>query len=150
MNDDLQHLQILSIFHFVVGGITGLCACFPLVHFVIGVLMVTGAFNAGAQGGAGAPPEAFGWFFIVFAALMISCGWTMAVMILIAGRCLIRRTHHMYCLVVAGIECCFMPLGTILGVFTLIVLLRPSVKTLFAQGVYAKPPLASAPEPHTQ
>ena len=58
-----------------------------------------------------------------------------AVLVLIAGRFLGRRTHHLYCLVMAGIECCFMPFGTILGVFTIVVLLRPSVKTLFEQGV---------------
>ncbi len=149
MNDDLQHLQILSIFHYVVGGLTGMFACFPIIHFIIGILMVTGALDSSMQGGAGAPPAAFGWFFVVFAAVMIALGWTVAVMILMAGRCLSRRTHHLYCTVVAGIECCFMPLGTILGVFTLIVLLRPSVKTLFEQGVYAEAPITSAPEPHS-
>jgi hypothetical protein len=37
----------------------------------------------------------------------------------------------LYCLVVAGIECIFMPFGTVLGVFTIIVLMRPSVRNLF-------------------
>jgi hypothetical protein len=31
----------------------------------------------------------------------------------------------------AGIECIFMPVGTVLGVFTIIVLMRDSVKELF-------------------
>jgi len=34
-------------------------------------------------------------------------------------------------MVIAGIECLFMPFGTVLGVFTLVVLVRPSVKELF-------------------
>jgi hypothetical protein len=33
---------------------------------------------------------------------------------------------------VAAIACMFMPFGTVLGVFTIIVLMRPSVKELFA------------------
>jgi hypothetical protein len=37
----------------------------------------------------------------------------------------------MRCFVVAAIECIFMPFGTVLGVFTIIVLSRPSVKALF-------------------
>ena len=37
----------------------------------------------------------------------------------------------MYCLVMAGIECLFMPFGTVLGVFTIIVLMRESVKEMF-------------------
>jgi hypothetical protein len=44
--------------------------------------------------------------------------------------------HHknrMYCMVVAGIECIFMPFGTILGVFTLITLTKDSVKGIFAE-----------------
>jgi hypothetical protein len=37
-----------------------------------------------------------------------------------------------FCLVVAGVSCLFMPFGTILGVLSLIVLNRPSVKLLFS------------------
>jgi hypothetical protein len=37
----------------------------------------------------------------------------------------------------AAIACLFMPLGTILGVFTIIVLIRPNVKALFEQSAPA-------------
>ena len=37
----------------------------------------------------------------------------------------------MYCLVMAGVESLFFPLGTVLGVFTIIVLFRKSVKEMF-------------------
>jgi hypothetical protein len=33
--------------------------------------------------------------------------------------------------VMAGVECIFAPFGTVLGVFTIIVLMRESVKQLF-------------------
>jgi len=36
---------------------------------------------------------------------------------------------------VAAVECIFMPFGTVLGVFTIIVLNRPSIKALFQQEV---------------
>ena len=36
------------------------------------------------------------------------------------------------CMTVAGIQCILMPFGTILGVFTIIVLTRGSVKELFS------------------
>jgi hypothetical protein len=32
---------------------------------------------------------------------------------------------------VAALSCAFMPFGTVLGVFTIVVLVRPSVKQLF-------------------
>ena len=37
----------------------------------------------------------------------------------------------MFCFVIACLACMQMPLGTILGVFTIIVLARPSVKEMF-------------------
>jgi len=39
-----------------------------------------------------------------------------------------------YCLVVAGVECILVPFGTVLGVLTLIVLSKESVKTIFENG----------------
>jgi hypothetical protein len=40
----------------------------------------------------------------------------------------------------AAIACMLMPFGTVLGVFTIIVLMRPSVKELFAAaGSFAAP-----------
>jgi hypothetical protein len=64
-------------------------------------------------------------------------GLTMAILILINGRCLAQRKHYTFCQVMSGVECLFMPLGTILGVFTLVVLSRPSVKPLFGQSTVA-------------
>jgi hypothetical protein len=41
----------------------------------------------------------------------------------------------MFCLVMAGIACIFMPFGTALGVLTIIVLMRDSVRELFGVAV---------------
>jgi hypothetical protein len=48
-----------------------------------------------------------------------------------AGYFLSLRKYYTFCLVMAGIECLFMPVGTVLGVFTIIVLMRPTVKAMF-------------------
>jgi hypothetical protein len=56
----------------------------------------------------------------------------MAISILIAGRCLSRRKSYSFALVMACIECLFVPFGTILGIFTIVVLSRKSVKALFS------------------
>ena len=42
------------------------------------------------------------------------------------------RTERKSWLSVGGVECLFFPFGTILGVFTIVVLMRDSVKELFA------------------
>ena len=57
--------------------------------------------------------------------------WTLAALIIVAGRFLARSKHYRFCKVMAGVSCVWLPLGTALGVFTLIVLRRPSVKKLF-------------------
>ena len=51
-----------------------------------------------------------------------------------AGRKLNQRTSHTVCLVVAGVECILFPFGTALSIFTLIVLVKNSVKELFSNG----------------
>ena len=56
----------------------------------------------------------------------------MAICIFIAGRSLALRKRYSFALVIACIECLFVPFGTILGVFTIIVLSRESVKAFFA------------------
>lgn len=42
MKEDLEHLRLLSIFHYVVAGLSGLAACFPIIHLAIGISMLTG------------------------------------------------------------------------------------------------------------
>ena len=56
----------------------------------------------------------------------------MAICILIAGRSLALRKRYSFVLVMACIECLFIPFGTILGVFTIVVLSRESVRGLFS------------------
>ncbi len=130
MNQDLQHLKLLSIFHYVVGGLLAVCSCFLLIYLAMGVAFVA----APPSPSAGAPPSELGWFIIVFSTLGLLFGWTWAVCVMVAGWSLHRRKHYIFCIVMAGIVCLFQPFGTILGVFTLIVLLRPSVKQLFETG----------------
>jgi hypothetical protein len=128
-NQDVEHLRLLSIFHYVVAGMLALCSLIPIVHLTIGIAIVSGAFDE--MGNGNAPPEFFGWFFIGIASIAILCGLATSLCMAVAGRYLGRHSGYMFCLVVAAIECMFMPLGTILGVFTILVLMRPTVKELF-------------------
>ena len=134
MNQDAEHLNLLSIFHYVLAGITGLCACFPVFHLAMGIMFLTQPeFLEPEQDVPPEMPMVFGLLFTIIPALIICLGWTLAICIAYAGRCLARRKRYTFCLVVAAVSCLFMPFGTILGVFTIIVLVRPSVKTLFEE-----------------
>jgi hypothetical protein len=128
---DAEHLRLLSIFHYVVAGMQVLFASFPIIHFVIGAAMVFGPGSFGSKSGE-APPAAVGWFFMLFAGAWMLVGWTLAACMVVAGRSLAQRRRYTFCLVVAGITAAVcMPFGTVLGVFTIVVLMRPSVKEAF-------------------
>ncbi len=72
---DAEHLRLLSIFQYIVGGMQGLVGCFPIFHFLFGAAVAAGVT---------------------------------------AAMC--------------------MPFGTVLGVFTILVLARPAVKAAFEAG----------------
>ena len=130
MNQDEQHLKLLAIFHYIVGGLMAFFACFPIIHLVFGIVMIVAPQSLNSHG---PPPPAFiGWLFAVIGGTIILLGWATAICVIAAGRCLANRSHYTFCLVIACIMCMFMPFGTVLGVFTIIVLMRDSVKEAFA------------------
>ncbi len=131
MGQDEEHLRLLSIFHYVVGGLAALFALFPIFHLILGLVFIL-APETFASKNEEPPPAFLGWFFVVFAATFILLGWIFAVFVIVTGRFLARHKHWLFCVVMAGIECLFMPFGTVLGVFTIIVLMRESTKELFS------------------
>ena len=126
---DNEHLRLLSIFHYVVSGLAALFACFPIFHLVIGLFFIFAPQNFGP--GNNQLPALMGWFFVGFASVLILLGWTFAVFVLIAGRFIAYRKHYTFCFVMACVECLFLPFGTCLGVFTILVLNRAAVRELF-------------------
>ncbi len=128
-NADTEHLKLLSIFHYVIGGMAVLFACIPIIHLVIGLFFIIAPEKLGH--GSNQPPAFIGWFFVIFASCFILIGWTIGALILVAGRFIARRKHYTFCFVMACVECLFMPFGTVLGVFTILVLNRPAVKAMF-------------------
>ena len=165
---DADHLRTLSVFHYVVGGITILFSSLFIFHIVFGIMMLRdpGFFDrmmpvppavsapaATPDKTAGAAPDAtpaptpqsvhrhrqqvefppaFGYFAIGAGSVMILLGWTTGALLIYSGRCLARRRQRMFSMIVAGISCLQFPFGTALGIFTLIVLQRPTVQALYA------------------
>jgi hypothetical protein len=78
-------------------------------------------------------PDFMGWMFTIFGGVAILGYETLALLTLIAGLSIRKRRRHLFCLIVAGLGCFNMPIGTALGAFTFIVLLRPSVKARFQE-----------------
>jgi len=131
MNEDEKNLRLLSIFHYVLGGLAGLFSLLPFIHLAIGLAMIYAPEKITSSGNVS--PAFAGWIFVSIASCLILLGWTLALCIILTGRYLTRRKKYQFCLVIGGVECLFIPLGTILGIFSLIVLTKSSVKELFQQ-----------------
>jgi len=131
VNQDRQQLQLLSTLHYVFGGITMAIGSFPLIHLILGIALVTGTIPIDSADDP-FPKEFFGWMFVVIPSILILMSWSVAILSIISGKKLARRKNYSYCFFVACVECLFMPFGTALGVFTIIVLSRESVKALFS------------------
>jgi hypothetical protein len=112
-----------------VSGLAAFFTCIPIIHLVIGLFMILAPQKFGPANNQ--PPAFIGWLFVGIASFFILAGWTFAVLVAIAGRSIARRKHYQFCFVLACVECIFMPFGTVLGVFTILVLNRSSVKELF-------------------
>ncbi len=130
-NQDEHHLKILSIFHYVVGGIVALFSCIPVFHPAMGIAFLTGGFG---------PPDnefpfrLFGLMFTLIPLVIILSGWALAGFIIAVGYFLGQKRRYTFCLVMGGVECIFVPFGTVLGVFTIIVPAKAEVKALFEAG----------------
>jgi len=128
---DNGHLQILVICTYVWGGLLALVSLIPLIHVGIGIAIITGALNGNS---ANPPPPFLGWMFIGLGSGTIVLGEVLAALNLYSAYKMSRRQARVFSMVIAGINCISVPLGTLLGVFTIIVLSRNSVRRQYAEG----------------
>ncbi len=127
--EDEQHLRLLSVFYYVLSGLGGLGACVGIFYGVFGIVM-TAAPEAIPSGGS-PPPPALGWLLAGLGVFIVLVSAGFSLLHFLVGRFIARRAHRKFCLVVAGITCLSIPIGTVLGVFTMVVLGRPSVRARF-------------------
>jgi hypothetical protein len=129
---DADHLNLLAIFHFVGAGLAVLGILFLLLHYTVMHSVFTNPDFWKNQKQPAPPAQLFAvlkWFYLAGAAWFVSSG----VLNLISGLCLRARKGRTFSLVVAGINCLHLPLGTVLGVFTIVVLSRESVRELYSK-----------------
>lgn len=138
--EDESHLHLLSVFHFVMGGLYVLGLGFVGLHFLMMRMFMTQPHSAPVTvpaGGSPTPPSAamppeimtIMIVFYIVAAVMIA---SLATGNILAGFWLKKHVQHTLTFVVAAINCAFFPFGTVLGIFTIIVLQRPTVKMTYA------------------
>ncbi len=132
ISDDVEHLRLLAIFHFVGAGLALLGLMFLALHFTFMHVVMTNA-QMWQNNRPGPSPAAFFAIFQVF--YLLGAIWFIisGILNVISGFCLRARTNRTFSLIVAGFNCFHLPLGTALGVFTFIVLTRNSVRELYGE-----------------
>ncbi len=134
---DEEHLKLLSICYMISAAIS---ACFSLFGLMYGAM---GAFIGEAikrspefaANAGNAPPAFIGWIFGAFGVVFFLISISLAGLKLGVALSLKKRKAKTFCMVVAGLECLGVPYGTLLGIFTFIVLGRDSVTRLFDANV---------------
>lgn len=121
MKQDIEQLRLLSIFHYVMGGLAIPCSFIPLLDIWMQFSMAERGWDL----------QPIDWLTMIIPATFLLVALLFAGTFFLAGYFLSRHRNRFFCLVVAGIDTIFVPFGTILGVFTIAILMRDSVIALF-------------------
>ena len=126
---DKEHLQLLTIFYYLMAGLDFIGLAFIGVHAFIMFFVMN---SAELSDSSSEPiPDFFmpimAVFYALFALLLIAG----AILNLLAALDIRQHRRKQLTYVTAGINCLNAPLGTALGIFTFIVLNRPSVDDLY-------------------
>ena len=128
---DAEHIRLLSIFHFVIAGLCLVAILFLFVHFAI---MSTIFTHPGIFTNNNGPPPSLQFFLPFMIFIYLGLGGFITIigcMNVCSGIFLRKRKHRMFSMVAAGINCLQIPFGTMLGIFTLLVLSRESVRKMY-------------------
>ncbi len=126
-----EHVRVLSICYYVSAGIHAAFSVFGLLYVFMAVFMTAAMSRLPTTPGEQPPPEFIGIVFGVIGLVMFAIMVGIGALHFLVARWLGRRGWRTACLVVAAATCLLIPYGTVLGVFTLVVLTRPSVAATF-------------------
>ncbi len=132
---DAEHLQLLVIFHFVIAGMALFGVAIMLLQFRMMDTFFTDPEIWKSNGHSNPPPASFFAMFRWFATIFGCYALLSLLLNVSSGICLVLRKYRVFSLVVAGINCLYVPFGTALGVMTIIVLTRESVQSIYRRSL---------------
>ena len=125
---DRDHLRVLTILHYVFAGLGLLGIAFTVGHYAMMRTFMNPEMMKHAKN---PPPEGFMdmfiWIYVIMGVVIIT-GMTLN---FLATRWLKARKNRTFCFIVAALNTLQVPFGTGLGVFTIFVLARDTVRQAF-------------------
>ena len=130
-NNARRYLKLLSILHYFYGGLIGFFSLLFLFHFFVGLDIINSPEFFSTETSGEVISKEWGYLFAIFGAIFVIISQITAITTICSGNFLRRHKNYSYSFIVAFLMCPFVPFGTALGVFTIIVLSRESVKKLY-------------------
>lgn len=131
---DVEHVRLLAVFHYVVGGFTIAMSCMFLLHFVFGLIMMASGMAIEGEGSARLAGASLGGLVAMIGLTCAVVGWIYGGLTVYTGRCLQKYKHRTFTLVMSVLNCLQVPWGLVLGLLTIKVLLKDHVRECFERG----------------
>ncbi len=130
---DNEHLRLLAIFHYIKGGLIIAFSCFLITHLSLLSFFISQSGDLFPQAGGeqSFDPEGVMTVLSTVFAGFIALGVAFGAANIISGRLIKKRQGMVFSHVIAVLNCLSIPYGTILGIFTFMVLGRPSVRDAY-------------------
>lgn len=132
---DDEHLKLLALGYMISAAVSAFFSLIGLMYMGMGAFFgeMISHMPATAASANQPPPAFFGWLFGGIGLLIFLLMLGIAAVKLRAAFLLKQRKGRTFCMVIAALCCLGVPYGTLLGVFTFIVLGRRSVERVFRE-----------------
>jgi hypothetical protein len=140
---DAEHLRLLSLGFYIMAGMAGFFSLFSLIYIGLGGVFASGVIPPNPNDSGS--PRVVGLVFLGVGLLILLIGLALTFLTFWVGRSLKERRRRTFCLVMAGLSCLQIPWGTAIGICTILVLSRPSVKAMFEPPGPPGVPVSPAP-----
>ena len=130
---DNEHINLLSLFHLISGILTLGWSALMAVYFgfITFIINIGGKFDAAEKTLDSEFPIQFMGIIIIFWIVCLLFAIALGIAKIYSSKFLKQRKNRTFCIVISCIECFSIPYGALLGVLSIIVLNRSSVKDIY-------------------
>lgn len=138
-------LRLLSIGYYIQAGIAAFYTLMLLGYSAFATAIFANIARISAESNQQQIPAGILTIISILLAIVIGLTCAYTICMFLAGYWLRRYRNKLFIQIVGALTCLAIPYGTVLGIFTFMVLQRPSARQFFVEGIAIPPPLPAAP-----